>query len=500
MQVDRVLRRTVVATVVGGLLALSGVGSALVPPAPIPQGDSSGIDKFVGSEATADPVKSFRVPRHPFMAPNGRSNIHSDAYMTDTHAPEGVLGRNIETTSAFEVAECASVAFDTAGRIITICVGIERPRLMMLDPVTLETLAEFPLPPRMGGGTGTSPFNDFSGGGYFYLDHQDRVVTPTNNREIWVLDSGPTPLGMGFEIDRRYDLTSVVPPGEAIVSVLPDWDGLLWFVTTRGKVGTVDPASGQVRALTLDGETISNSFATDETGGVFVVSDHALYRFDSTNVGAPGITWRQVYDRGDRMKPGQVSIGSGTTPTLIGKRYVSITDNADPRMHVVVYERGKDVDDRLVCEEPVFEPGEGATDNSLIAVGRSLIVENNYGYSGLMAVEGGASTTPGVTRVSFNERQGCTTVWESDEISPSVVPKVSLGAGLVYLYTKEPRDDDKDAWYLTALNYRTGETVFKRFSGEGLGYNNNYAPITVGPDGAVYVGVLGGLVRFEDAY
>jgi hypothetical protein len=481
-----------------GLLTLSGVGSALVPPPPIPQGDTSGIDEFVGREANAKPIGSFEVPQHPFMAPNGKSNIHGDAYMTDTHEPQGVLGRSTGVASALEMAECASVAFDSDGRIITICVGIERPRLMMLDPETLETLAEFPLPPRMGGGTGTSPFNDFSGGGYFYLDHQDRVVTPTNNREIWVLDAGPTPLGMGFEIDRRYDLTSVVPPGEAIVSALPDWDGLLWFVTTRGKVGTVEPESGQVQVVTLAGETISNSFATDETGGVFIVSDHALYRFDSTDGGAPGITWRQEYDRGNRLKPGQVSIGSGTTPTLSGKRYVSITDNADPRMHVVVYERGKEVADRFVCQEPVFEPGKGATDNSLIAVDKSLIVENNYGYSGLMAVEGGASTTPGVTRVRFSETEGCETVWESSEIGPSVVPKVSLGAGLVYLYTKKPRDDDKDAWYLTALRYRTGKTVFKRFSGEGLGYNNNYAPITVGPDGSVYVGVLGGLVRFKD--
>ena len=28
-----------------------------------------------------------------------------------------------------------------------------------------------------------------------------------------------------------------------------------------------------------------------------------------------------------------------------------------------------------------------------------------------------------------------------------------------------------------------------------MGYNNNYAPVTLGPDGAAYVGVLGGLVR-----
>ena len=33
----------------------------------------------------------------------------------------------------------------------------------------------------------------------------------------------------------------------------------------------------------------------------------------------------------------------------------------------------------------------------------------------------------------------------------------------------------------------------------GLGYNNNYAPVTISPNGTAYVGVLGGLTRFRDA-
>jgi hypothetical protein len=36
-------------------------------------------------------------------------------------------------------------------------------------------------------------------------------------------------------------------------------------------------------------------------------------------------------------------------------------------------------------------------------------------------------------------------------------------------------------------------------TGEGLGFNNNYAPVTIGPDGTAYVGVLGGLVAVRDA-
>jgi hypothetical protein len=90
-------------------------------------------------------------------------------------------------------------------------------------------------------------------------------------------------------------------------------------------------------------------------------------------------------------------------------------------------------------------------------------------------------------------------VWHSDEIAPSVVPKLSLANGIVYTYTKPANSDGEDGWYLTALDFATGKTLWKALAGEGLGYNNNYAPVTLGPDRSAYVGVLGGLVRLADA-
>lgn len=496
------MRRRLTPLVAGVCVLLQAAAWAAIPSIPILENpnDRAQVEEFFGKPAKERPVRSFDVPRHPFMAANQDSNIHNDAYMTDAYERPGPLGRDMVTDSTFVVGDCASVTFDQRGNIITICVGVEGPRLFRMDPVTLDTEAYLPLPARSPrGGTGSSIFQDFAGGGYFYLDHKDRAVLPTTTRQIWVVSQAETPAGPAFAIDRRYDLATVVPPDEGIVSVLPDWDGLLWFVGTQGTVGTVDPKDGSVQATQLEGEAIANSFAVDETGGAYIVSDHALYRFDADKDGAPKITWRQTYDRGERVKPGQASQGSGTTPTVVGERYVAITDNADPYMHVLVYDRRADVaGDRLLCSVPVFGKGEGNTDQSLIAVGDSLIVENNYGYSGPSATMEGATTTPGLERVRFGE-DGCETVWRSDEIAPSAVPKISLANGLVYTYTKPPTDSDVDAWYLTAIDFRTGKTIFKRLAGTGLGFNNNYAPVSLGPDGAAYVGVLGGLVRLADS-
>jgi hypothetical protein len=79
-----------------------------------------------------------------------------------------------------------------------------------------------------------------------------------------------------------------------------------------------------------------------------------------------------------------------------------------------------------------------------------------------------------------------------------VVPKLSLATGLVYTYTKPADPGGTDAWYFTALDFRSGATVYKRLAGTGLGFNNHYAPVSLGPDGTAYVGTLGGLVLLRD--
>jgi hypothetical protein len=477
------------------VLAAPAGAAVAVPPVPIPEGSTT-APTFVGSPATPNPVPAAEAPeppQHPFMAPNGKSEIHVDAYQSGMNTWSGPLGNAMTRQSSFQAANCASHTFDAAGRLVTICVGLEGPRLAMFDPDTLELLAVFPLPPR--NPSGGDPLSDFSGGGYFYLDDQDRAVIPTNNRQIWVVreTSGP-----GFELERAYDLSSAVTPDDKLFSALPDWSGRIWFVSGQGVVGTVDRVSGAVK-VHRTGEKIGNSFAVDETGGVFVVTDAALYRFDTRRDGQPLVSWREVYPNIHVVKPGQTQAGSGTTPDLMGDDYVSITDNADP-MNVVVYRRTRrPLRNRLVCSVPVFEQGSSATDNSLITTARTIVVENNYGYSGPLATQNGASVPGGVERVDLNpDGSGCQKVWHSDERAPSVVPKLSRANGLVYLYTKDPQPDGSDTWYLTAVDYRTGATVYKRLAGEGLGYNNHYAPITIAEDASIFVGTLGGLVRLRD--
>ena len=174
---------------------------------------------------------------------------------------------------------------------------------------------------------------------------------------------------------------------------------------------------------------------------MYLVTTHASYRLDADAGGAPQVSWRIPYDRGTKVKPGMLSQGSGTSPTLIGDRWIAIADNAEPRSNVIVYDRRLGVADRLHCQVPVLANGASTTENSLVAAGESLIIENNYGYSGVQATLLGKSTTPGMARVMIDP-VGCHVAWTNNEVrAPSSVAKASLGNGLIYAYTKPVRKD-----------------------------------------------------------
>jgi hypothetical protein len=150
---------------------------------------------------------------------------------------------------------------------------------------------------------------------------------------------------------------------------------------------------------------------------------------------------------------------------------------------------------RLVCKVPIFARGQSADENSLISVGRSMIAEDNYGYSSPTSLAGKV-TTPGFVRVDINRNgRGCHTVWTNTTVSaPTVVSKLAIAGGLIYTYTTDPAGN----WYWTALDFRTGRTVYRSYAGSGPLYNNNYAGIAISPTGTEYLGTLGGIVSMRD--
>ncbi len=477
--------------------ALTATASAV----PIVDTGTPSLPAFSGAPATAHKIKDPTIaPQNPHMATNPNSNIHNDTWMTDAYQRKGPLGNNLQMSSgANSPALCGSIAFDKQGRIMTVCPSaVAPPVARLIDPVTLDVISAYTLPTAPNA-PGTKEYQNFTGGGYFYLDNNDRIVVATKTDHIFVISQGPD--GNTLTLEADYDLTPVLDEDtERISSALPDFNGLLWFVVkATGRVGTLDMKTGVIKSKVL-GEEIENSFAVGKDG-VYIVSDKRMYKFKASGNGSPRILWQKGYPNSGIVKPSQVNAGSGTTPTLMDNGLVSITDNADP-MNVVVYRRANKLDKgekRILCKEPIFGVGASATENSIITAGRSLLVENNYGYQDPFGPTGGAVTEPGFVRVDVNKKlTGCKTKWTNMDVrAPTVVPKLSTKTGLVYTYQRPP-DDAAQGYYWTAIDWRNGKTVWNRYAGSGLTFNNNYAGLALGPDGTAYLGVIGGIIALRD--
>jgi hypothetical protein len=472
---------------------LAGLAVALALTTPIPDPIGTTLPRYQGAPAVAHPMRSTRAPQNPYLAHDPRSNIHNDTWMTDAYRRRGPLGRSPRAFSGLMApALCGSLTFHSKGYLVAVCPSIGGPpQARVIDPDTLAVLATYDMPNALDP-PGTKAYQNFAGGGYFFLDGRDRIWSATKTSHVFVLQVAPD--GRAITKAGDYGLTSVLAADERISSALPDFKGRIWFVSKKhGKVGILNPHTRRVRAVRL-GEDIQNSFTIDRDA-VYVVSSKRMYRF-SARRGRPHVDWRVRYRNSGIVKPGQADAGSGTTPTLMNGGYVAITDNADP-MNVVVYRKRTG---RVVCEQPVFAKGASATENSLITANRSLFVENNYGYQDPFGPSSGALTTPGFARVTVRAGgRGCLTLWTNRDVrAPTVVPKLSTRTGLIYTYTREPAPLLEQPYFWTAISARTGAVVWKVYAGSGLGFNNNYAGLALAGDGTAYLGVTGGIIALRD--
>src|SRR6476660_6463540 len=247
---QRVRRRTAVKIVLLTAVVVSATvtgARAATPVVPIP---GTPDRTFIGHAAAAHPVRNVpKTPQNPYLAPNGDSGIHDDGWQTNTYRRPGPLGRRTTTISNSLGSECGSITFDSAGRIVATCIGM-RTGLYLIDPKTLATLGFYPLPGRdiQSIAAHPNPFNDFSGGGYFYLDNRDRAIIATHDGHLLMIAENRD--ASGFVLRRSYNISRVLRQGETLNSALPDSSGRIWFVAkTDGVVGTLAPRSGRIHVM-----------------------------------------------------------------------------------------------------------------------------------------------------------------------------------------------------------------------------------------------------------
>jgi len=383
---------------------------------------------------------SFGPPALPNSrtAPNGWATQHGDTAASDTTPLPGPGAAPVSVQRVDLSAACPSILIDSRGQPLAVCTQLANriPTVYLLDAASGQPLAQLELAK-----------GDLFGGVYPYLDHEDRlqVVDGANS----LLRISPQQSGTGYTLVVEESISLAAPLGtecgrercDVIVGLAPDYAGRIWFATAAGTVGVVDRATRNISTLALPAdEQIANSLATAPEG-VAVVSDHALYLLDADERGVPRIRSRSSYDRGVARKPGQLSQGSGSTPTFFGpvsgSEYVAITDNARPDMHLLVF-RARDLSEQLCSVALPSEAGSGS-ENSPIGIGRSVFVSNTYGYAYPALPEGTGPSEPesasfagGMARVDVAvDERSCSLQW-SNPVRSTAVPKLSLPDGLIY--------------------------------------------------------------------
>lgn len=406
--------------------------------------------------------------------------------------------------------------------------GLPPPRgIVAVDPSTFQINAAW-----------YPPGNETLGLAYMaYMQDTDDILLSTKEGHIYVVHRGSCDGNPYFSTTRTISLAKVMQPWELLLNTMYDTAGNIWF-TTGGIIGGGDPAQksstfgyvtpdGSVIKRRIKDQMVENGIAVSgmhvymATGpsGAANTTDATGYMFAMEAAGSSGINilWKVPYNAGSGGKPGEIARGTGATPVLLNDKFVVITDNADPQVSLNVYHQKvqESEEEQLVCQVPLFEPGTSNNDNAALAhfdgETYGVMVQNNYNAPPVRLSNPGvkfevngvwsdmSGMAGGMSRVDVTPDGKCELRWTSD-LAVKAVSILSTTTGLLYSYVQ---DTDRSpsgeyVWYLAAVDWLTGKTVFKVRTGTGGTYNDNWSEGTLGPDGMYYQAVLAGVVGVKD--
>lgn len=380
-------------------------------------------------------------------------------------------------------------------------------------------------------------------GAYNILDRDNHLIVAHRQSLDVYGDSVPGERTSPIDKLASIDLAGVMcREDDRVVGITMRYDGTVAFATELGVVGMVPRQPERMTAENLrteslngaacasdapreDLEQVSNSISADETGGVYVVTSKAQYRFGSrTGVFAP--EWRAEYETGGVVGGARLGVGSGSTPTLMGTdadddKFVVITDGQE-KMNLVLMWRdeipgdwqpiapGKDR--RIACEIPVTfgdpDREQYVSEQSVLVRGNAAVVVDNAHTAddaftllpeqlrpfSVLAGQLDANAPHGIERIDWNpETRTCETTWANPEVSmPNGIPTMSTDSGLIYNIGQKDNQ-----WGLSGVDFTTGEEALFVPSGYELSENSFFAATEVGPGGTVWTGTFQGVSRFR---
>lgn len=459
-----------------------------------------------------------RPAPNPDVGVDGAATMHSDTSSSDTTPLTGPLGdgsQGVKSISVPLAAACPTSLIRADGNPLVLCTNMFglNPVVQLLNKDHGRSMAKLNL-----------PAGSLLGGVYAYIDNQDRLVMVDGQHNLVrvkaELDTSRIIKRWRLSIDDSVSLAEAVNSRcaggvaencDSVVSINAGGQGDVWFATKGGVLGVYNTNDQSIKTTYLGtGEEVHNSFSNTLSGYAGVATNEALYLAERDEQGQPHIKWRAEYDSGTHRKPGQLSKGTGATPTFFGpvsgSEYLMITDNNETQASLLVYKTESD-NAELVCEFPLFTPGTSGTENSAIGIGNTVVVASTYGYPYPRVPEGVPAAVPekadfagGMIRIDLHQDEsGCEKVWEND-LRSSAVPKLSTADNLIYTVERrglmnKPRAGLADSFYFTAIDPDTGATLYQKRIGGGFFSDTLQMAGNIGPDRVYWQGTVGGMIR-----
>ncbi|MCJ1327032.1 hypothetical protein MMC10_003698 [Thelotrema lepadinum] len=494
---------------------------------PVPSSQNVTSPAFSGSVAEAHQLQA-KIRFNP-----DASLLHQDGGNTGSQDYPGPLGSAPVISSAAEQINVLLWGSDgslTSAYVLLTNTSSLQYGLAALDPTTLEVLATW-FPPEE---------NQVLGYAYMALELQSNSITvPSKQGHIYVVSRQECNGSPELVLQRDIDLTSTISSGEQLLNSLNDAEGNIWF-TTGGIIGAGDPeqATSTIGYITADdtihtqhfqNQMVENGIAVNGTN-MYVVTGPSGAAYNQTNAtgymyafttgsGSADLTtlWSAPYSAGSRLKTNGYARGSGSTPGLLGDQYVTITDNSDEQISLIVYNLAPAATasgsaSQVYCTVPLFQPNASANEIGPTihwdGTTYGIAIENAWAFPpaykpGVDSIDGDFNNmtvmAPGISRIDVNST-GCTMRWEAD-LRVKSVPVLSTATGLYYGYTQDVdlAVEGEYAWYFVALDWDSGDEVWRIKAGAGGTYNDVFYVATLGPDGSLYQGILAGYVIVRDA-
>ena len=494
------------------------------------------------------------LPRNPGLAPNNWSGSHQDSYCSESVGLWGPTSDNLRViVKPNPYGFTPIMGCNPQNQLIGMAESNGVFRIIVFDTDCNILTSNYT-------GTVSDVLSLSFAGGYFFLNQNHNAIVVGDNKLQALPTQNVEPKNEVYPLILLWtsdDIVQAVTEGNdnTLYSSLPVWGqtDLYWcllagkYDVQKGTDGTsvsitksayiavvrVTPSTRKTKAGSDTSTTVTttvmakkelntpfaqyvnNTIAVAEEGVVFVTNGldasgkctSGFCYLVSYTSGTITVQWQSPYSNIGLLKTGQTNVGSGTTPTVMAnpsdstKKLVVITDNASPKMNVVVYDLSTGA---TVSETPVFSKMRSCNEASVIGVNGAVFAPNNFGHTPSPSASQYVANEPGLAKFGLDvPNNSAEEIWNQQHYTFFAMNMLARESGIIFAHSADWYDEasatEGPVYYILAIDSYDGRVIWRIPIGRGYQYCHEYGGIYFNRTGdKIFMGTREFLVSIQD--